>query len=76
MICRHVSLLSLLRFIVLLLRNLLGVVGADAVLDDLENTLLDDQFGLSYAFLVNREGRAIIHPRLEPSAEVGFEVVE
>ena len=71
---------TLLWLIVLLLRNLLGVVGADAVLDDLENTLLDDQFGLSYAFLVDREGRAIIHPRLEPSTEVsspsGFEVVE
>ncbi|XP_065176817.1 voltage-dependent calcium channel subunit alpha-2/delta-1-like [Sycon ciliatum] len=51
-------------------RKLLGVVGVDAVLDDVENTLLDDQFGLSYAFLIDTEGRAIIHPRLKPSSEL------
>eukprot|EP00117_Sycon_ciliatum_P006330 scpid15815/ scgid3227/ VWFA and cache domain-containing protein 1 len=51
-------------------RNLLGVFGVDAVLDDLENTLLDDQFGLSYGFLIDTEGRALVHPRLTPSAEL------
>ncbi|XP_065176814.1 voltage-dependent calcium channel subunit alpha-2/delta-3-like isoform X1 [Sycon ciliatum] len=51
-------------------QTLLGVVGVDAVLDDLENTLLDDQFGLSYAFLIDTEGRAIVHPRLKPSSEL------
>lgn len=50
--------------------ELLGVLGVDAVLDDMEAALLDEQFGLSYAFLITKLGKAIIHPRLKPSAEV------
>eukprot|EP00117_Sycon_ciliatum_P025971 scpid28085/ scgid5481/ VWFA and cache domain-containing protein 1 len=50
--------------------ELLGVVGVDAVLDDLENSLLDDQFGLSYAFLMDLDARVIIHPRLKPSSSL------
>ena len=53
-----------------LCRQLLGVLGVDAVLDDMEAALLDEQFGLSYAFLIDVGGRAIIHPRLKPSADV------
>ena len=50
--------------------KLVGVVGVDAVIDDLENLLISDDFGLSYAFLINLEGRAVIHPHLRPSADV------
>lgn len=48
----------------------IGVVGIDATLEEIENILLNDQWGSVYAFLVNEGGETIFHPLLRPSTEV------
>ena len=48
----------------------IGVVGIDATLEEIENILLNDQWGSVYAFLINNEGETIFHPLLRPSSEV------
>ena len=54
----------------LLLFRTIGVVGIDATLEEIENILLNDQWGSVYAFLVNEGGETIFHPLLRPSTEV------
>lgn len=54
----------------LLLSRTIGVVGIDATLEEIENILLNDQWGSVYAFLVNEGGETIFHPLLRPSTEV------
>ena len=46
------------------------MVGIDATLEEIENILLNDQWGSVYAFLVNEGGETIFHPLLRPSTEV------
>ena len=46
------------------------MVGIDATLEEIENILLNDQWGSVYAFLVNEGGETIFHPLLRPSSEV------
>ena len=46
------------------------MVGVDATLEEIENILLNDQWGSVYAFLVNEGGETIFHPLLRPSSEV------
>ena len=48
----------------------IGVVGIDATLEEIENILLNDQWGSVYAFLINERGETIFHPLLRPSTEV------
>jgi len=48
----------------------IGVVGIDSTLEEIENVLLNDQWGSVYAFLINEEGETIFHPLLRPSTEV------
>ncbi|KAJ7333705.1 hypothetical protein OS493_015788 [Desmophyllum pertusum] len=48
----------------------IGVVGIDATLEEIENILLNDQWGSVYAFLVNERGETIFHPLLRPSTEL------
>lgn len=46
--------------------RLLGVVGVDITLDDIEHVLLSKTWGSVYGFLINRhDGDAIIHPGLK-----------
>ena len=48
----------------------IGVVGIDATLEEIENLLMNDQWGSVYAFLINNDGETIFHPLLRPSTEV------
>lgn len=54
----------------------IGVVGIDATLEEIENILLNDQWGSVYAFLVNEGGETIFHPLLRPSTEVREQPLE
>ena len=49
----------------------IGVSAIDATLEEIENFLSNRQWGSVYAFLINREGETIFHPRLKPSTNVG-----
>lgn len=46
------------------------MVGIDATLEEIENLLMNDQWGSVYAFLINNDGETIFHPLLRPSTEV------
>ena len=48
----------------------LGVVGIDVSLASIESMLLSERWGHAYAFLVDREANAVIHPFSKPSAKV------
>ena len=61
---------SLLKKSIFLFFRTIGVVGIDATLEEIENILLNDQWGSVYAFLVNEGGETIFHPLLRPSTEV------
>lgn len=47
-----------------------GIVGIDATLQEAENALMSQKWGTVYAFLINGEGRAIVHPLLRPSSQL------
>jgi len=47
-----------------------GIVGIDATLQEVENALLNQRWGTVYAFMLNAEGRALVHPLLTPSDEL------
>ena len=47
-----------------------GIVGIDATLQEVENALISQKWGTVYAFLINGEERAIVHPLLRPSDEL------
>jgi len=45
----------------------IGAVGLDATLQQIEDALLNQRWGSVYSFLINEEGRALIHPLLKSS---------
>ncbi|XP_071499643.1 voltage-dependent calcium channel subunit alpha-2/delta-3-like [Diadema antillarum] len=47
--------------------SVIGVVGIDATLDEIENLIVNNQWGSVYAFLIDNEGETIFHPLLKPS---------
>ncbi|XP_063967969.1 voltage-dependent calcium channel subunit alpha-2/delta-3-like [Lytechinus pictus] len=47
--------------------SVIGVVGIDATLDEIENLIVNEQWGSVYAFLIDNEGQTIFHPLLKPS---------
>ncbi|XP_033124937.1 voltage-dependent calcium channel subunit alpha-2/delta-1-like [Anneissia japonica] len=51
-------------------KKLLGVVGIDATLDEIENLIVSEKWGSVYAFLINKEGETIFHPLLKPSSKL------
>ncbi|CAH1252963.1 CACNA2D2 [Branchiostoma lanceolatum] len=48
----------------------IGVAGVDATLEEIENILVNDQWGSVYTFLINNEGETIFHPLLRPSTQL------
>ena len=53
--------------------TLIGVVGVDVTLSEVEEAVLNDLASEdSYAFLVNRDGEAVVHPRLKVHASPNF----
>nr|KAI8754030.1 voltage-dependent calcium channel subunit alpha-2/delta-3-like [Biomphalaria glabrata] len=50
--------------------KIIGVVGVDATLDEIENFLTKHQWGSVYSFLVNSKSGVIFHPRLKPSTKL------
>ncbi|XP_030839369.1 voltage-dependent calcium channel subunit alpha-2/delta-3-like [Strongylocentrotus purpuratus] len=47
--------------------SVIGVVGIDATLDEIENLIVNEQWGSVYAFLIDNEAQTIFHPLLKPS---------
>ena len=50
--------------------RLLGVVGVDCTLEEIENLIVNEQWGSVYAFLIDNYGGTIFHPLLKPSSNV------
>ncbi|XP_002735490.2 VWFA and cache domain-containing protein 1-like [Saccoglossus kowalevskii] len=50
--------------------KVIGVAGIDATLEEIENLIVNEQWGSVYAFLVNNEGETIFHPLLKPSSKL------
>lgn len=46
------------------------MVGVDATLDEIENIINNEQWGNVYAFLIDKEGATIFHPRMKASSKV------
>lgn len=52
--------------------SVIGVVGVDATLDEIENIINNEQWGNVYAFLIDNEGATIFHPRMKASSKVSY----
>ncbi|XP_038057398.1 voltage-dependent calcium channel subunit alpha-2/delta-3-like [Patiria miniata] len=50
--------------------KLLGVVGVDCTLEEIENLIVNEQWGSVYAFLIDNYGGTIFHPLLKPSSDL------
>ncbi|XP_071807181.1 voltage-dependent calcium channel subunit alpha-2/delta-3-like [Asterias amurensis] len=50
--------------------KLLGVVGVDCTLEEIENLIVNEQWGSVYAFLIDNYGGTIFHPLLKPSSNL------
>ncbi|KAJ8032799.1 Voltage-dependent calcium channel subunit alpha-2/delta-2 [Holothuria leucospilota] len=50
--------------------SVIGVVGVDATLDEIENIINNEQWGNVYAFLIDNEGATIFHPRMKASSKL------
>lgn len=53
-----------------ILYSVIGVVGVDATLDEIEQIINNEQWGSVYAFLIDNEGATIFHPRMKASSKV------
>ncbi|XP_070555607.1 voltage-dependent calcium channel subunit alpha-2/delta-2-like [Ptychodera flava] len=50
--------------------KVIGVAGIDATLEEIENLIVNEQWGSVYAFLINNEGETIFHPLMKPSSNL------
>ncbi|XP_067936801.1 voltage-dependent calcium channel subunit alpha-2/delta-1-like [Watersipora subatra] len=50
--------------------RVIGVVGVDCTLDEIEFKLARYQWGSVYSFLVNKDGETIFHPLMKPSSNL------
>ncbi|XP_064627789.1 voltage-dependent calcium channel subunit alpha-2/delta-2-like [Lineus longissimus] len=53
----------------------LGVVGLDATLTSIERLLQYERRGMAYAFLIDEDATAVVHPFVKPSAELLEEAI-